>query len=460
MTSGYVQGNYWNCNFEGAVYDPDPTFNPTTKKSYFPEASTNYAFMFFTNQLQGASDPARNYAVETNWVDANRRDQLTYRCGFPTNVGIDIKLVARQFTCNWNNINDFLLYEFTFTNTGVVDIDGDGTPEKTNHKIEAFTFGTTREVVAASGGALLSGTRGTDYTLTGRVSGYIGDDDPDGNPWDMDVSFPGANATDLNADGTPKAAGKANFGMNNYSSKIFLDRWMGLSWLAAKKGDGNPANADKKTIFGTHPIGVGKERGWYHASGQGANLIVGTRFDAFLNGPVYIGGPKISFIAYAGPYYTDGGKKLDAGGIRNPKPNPKFFASGDSDRVTNWVVKPSIKAKLDAGQPLDVATERPDGDQKLNSLDPAIGSLAFTQKWEDGKASATADYPAGWGKWTKGYSGLHNFDQGMFSGIGPFSLDVGESMTIVFVEYAGYRLEGVQRSQRAGRWAYEKGWKA
>jgi hypothetical protein len=440
------------------VYDPDATFNPSTKKSYWPVAGPNYAFMFFTNQLPGASDATRNYAEETKWVDANRRDQLIYRCGFPTNVGIDIQLVARQFTCNWNNINDFLLYEFTFKNTGGVDIDGDGTPEKTNHKIEAFTFGTAREVVMGSGGSELAGTRGTDFSCA-RLSGYVGDDDPEGNPWDMSVSFPGAALANLNPDGTPKGPGKSDFGMNNYGAKTFLDRWMGMNWLAAKQGTGSPANPDKKTIFGTHAIGVGKERGQYHATGNGANLIVGTRFDGLYISGVPINGPKIVFTAYAGPYFADGGKTNDAGKIRAPRPNPNFFASGDSDRVTNWVVKPTIKTKLDAGQPLTEA-ERPNGDQKLNSLDPALTSTAFNQKWEDGKATATTDYPAGWGKWTKGYSMPQNFDQGFFTGIGPFSLDVNETMTVVFVEYAGYRLEGVQRSVRAARWAYEKGWKA
>lgn len=448
--SGYPAGNYWSSNFEGAVYDPSATFNPSTKKSHWAVAGPNYAFMFFTNQLPGAGDPSRNYARDVKYIDATRRDQVIYEAGFPTNVGIDIKLTARQFTLNWNNLNDFLLYEYSFTNTGVVDIDGDGTVDQTNHKIAAFTFGTTREVVMGSGGAEFSGTRGTDFTAP-RLAGYVGDDDPDGNPWNMTVSFPGANP----------AVGpvKGDFGMNNYSSKIFLDRWMGMTFLAAKQGTGNPSNPDKKTIFGTHPIGTGKNRGWFNASGQGENLIVGTRFDGFYNAGVPINGPKICFTAYAGAFYEDGGKKLDATSIRAVKVNTKFFASGDPENVTTWVVKPSVAAKLAAGTALD-ETERPNGDQKLNSLDPAIGASAFRQKWEDGRADSTTNYPTGWGKWTKGFSWDSNFASGLFTGVGPFSLDVGETVTIVFVEYAGYRLEGIQRSLRSARWAYETKWAA
>lgn len=447
--SGFPAGNYWSSNFEGVVYDRSPAFNPAGKRSHYAVAGPHYAFMFFTNQLPGATDPARNYAREVRFTDATRRDQVIYEVGFPTNVGIDIRLVARQFTLNWNNLNDFILYEFSFTNTGVVDIEGDGVIDQTGHRIDAFTFGSTREVVMHSGGAEFSGTRGTDFSCP-RLAGYVGDDDPDGRPWDMTVSFPGAFPA--------SAPRKADFGMNQYGSKIYTDRWMGMSWLAAKRGSGNPANPDKLTIFGTHGIGTGTNRGWFSASGQGEDLIVGTRFDTFLAAGVPIGGPKVCFTAYAGAFYEDGGKSMSGARIRSPRPNPRFFDARptDTDNVTEWVVKPSIRAKLAAGTPL-VESERPNGSMNLRSLDPAF-PLAFYQKWEDGAASATTTYPAGWGRWTKGWSWDSNFASGLFVGIGPFSLDVGETMTVVFVEYAGFRLEGVQRSLRSARWAYERAW--
>ncbi|MEK6571502.1 MAG: hypothetical protein AABZ61_09040, partial [Bacteroidota bacterium] len=291
---------------------------------------------------------------------------------------------------------------------------------------------------------------GTDFSAP-RLSGYIGDDDPDGNPWNMTVSFAGANPA--------TAPTKGDFGFNNYGAKIFQDRWMGMTFLAAKQGNGNPVNPDKKTVFGTHPIGAGKNRGWFNASGQGENLIMGTRFDNFYISGVTINGPKVGLTGYAGAFYEDGGKKLDNASIRAPRPNSRFFASGDPANVTTWVVTPSIAAKLAAGTPLG-ESERPHGDQKLNSLDPAIGAAAFRQKWEDGKADASTNYPAGWGTWTKGFSWDSNFASGLFTGIGPFSLDVGETVTVVFVEYAGYRLEGVQRSLRSARWTYETKWAA
>ncbi len=47
---------------------------------------------------------------------------------------------------NWNNFNDFYILELTFTNTGVVDMNADGTPEKTDHVIEALTTVHARRV--------------------------------------------------------------------------------------------------------------------------------------------------------------------------------------------------------------------------------------------------------------------------------------------------------------------------
>ncbi len=48
---------------------------------------------------------------------------------------------------------------------------------------------------------------------------------------------------------------------------------------------------------------------------------------------------------------------------------------------------------------------------------------------------------------------MHDLDQGMFSGIGPFSLDVGESMTIVFVRDTPVivlRVSSVRREREGG----------
>ncbi len=446
--SGFTQGNYWNNGFEVAAYDPSPTFNDASKASYWKVAGPNYAYMFYTNKLAGAGVPSRDFAEETKWVDVNKREQIIYRCGFPTNLGIDVQLTARQFTCNWNNLNDFVLYEFTFTNTGVLDVDGDGTPEKTNYT-PVITFGTWREVVAASGAGDKTGVRFTDFSFGGRFSGYIGDNNPDGEPWDIFLTFCGANPNNVNPDGTMKSAGKNDLGIQ-FTSKAYIDRWMGMNWIAAKKGNGNPNNPDKTTIFGTHPIGVGAQKGWFHSAGQGQNLIVGSRFDNLNDGTTNIGGPKVSFIAFAGCFYEEGGKSRDKTKlIASPKPNPKFFQSSGDEDVTKWIPLPESQR------------QRPDGDFKLASEDPNLKSIAFPQKWEDGTMDDKGtQYPNGFGKWSKGYSHVNNFEAGAFTGIGPFKLEVGETMTIIFAEYGGFRLEGLQKSARAAEWTWKNGYSA
>jgi len=45
----------------------------------------------------------------------------------------------------------------------------------------------------------------------------------------------------------------------------------------------------------------------------------------------------------------------------------------------------------------------------------------------------------------------------MYSGVGPFSLEVGESMTITWVCVGGYRLEGIQNAMAAARYVYDNG---
>ena len=58
----------------------------------------------------------------------------------PTNLGVDVKWRMRQYAANHANLNDFILIELELTNTGVLDADGDGVPEKTDNRVEALTL--------------------------------------------------------------------------------------------------------------------------------------------------------------------------------------------------------------------------------------------------------------------------------------------------------------------------------
>jgi len=155
-----------------------------------------------------------------------------------------------------------------------------------------------------------------------------------------------------------------------------------LAWLDIKEGGlpASPAQStstlpSRSTIFGTHPIGTGAQRGWYVSANSGGSLG-----QSFTN-------PKQMFRISTGAFHKDGGRSRRIAGL-DDSPNADFFASGTPGDVTTWVPKAS---------PL-----QPSGDQKTLN--------AFTSgPFEDGKADGTTNYPTGWGKWSQGYNFNHDF---------------------------------------------------
>ena len=155
---GYDHGNFWNKDIYISVFDPDATFNPATvggvtNPAYFGSSGPNYAMASYVNKpglnpkrvVLGAGDPARDYARETHWVDATTRHHALYEAGYPTNVGVDVKIEVHQYTLHWNNFNDFIMVKLRLKNTGTVDIDADGVAEKTNHRIAALALSCSGE---------------------------------------------------------------------------------------------------------------------------------------------------------------------------------------------------------------------------------------------------------------------------------------------------------------------------
>lgn len=404
---GWNMGNYWAKDMFFSEYNPDATWNPATiggvaNPAYKAVAGGNYAIGSFKSTVAGASDAARNYTRETKWVDATKRHHALYEAGWPTNIGVDVKVKIHQFSLNWNNINDFIIVEVTFKNTGSVDINGDGTVERTNNKINALTMLACGEFMS-SYYLVTSGGRGNAFGAK-RVIGYVGDNDATGKPWDMMIGYPGESAT-----------GGKDMGLNAFPFRYYTDTWSAWSWVDVKKADGTAKN----TIYGTHPVGEGAQRGWFTSAGQGRGLSIGA--GSFNN-------PKNLHIASMGTFYKDGGKSRDATKF-DLAPDPNFFLSGTTGNPTSFI--PKVGAVTTA--------TRPRGDRKLFSEE---GTGAFE----------VATYEA----WAKGFTGENNFDGDMYSGVGPFSLNVGEEMTIVWAEVGGFRLEGVTNAMAAARWAYAR----
>ncbi|MGA3245976.1 MAG: hypothetical protein ABSE41_15270 [Bacteroidota bacterium] len=424
--------NYWYKNAFAGAFDPDPTFCPTqiggkANPSYFSATAggNNYAQLTYMSTVIGGTDAARHYTIEPYWVDGTRRQHAVYEAAWPTNMGIDVKIRAHGFQGpNWDNLNDFVILELEFKNTGNLDMNMDGVAEKTNNTIKAFAFAMTEERYMSVSSYLGGGRNANDITLTPLVAqgAWIDDADASGAPWAFAVMYPAASI--LNP-----PAGQVDIGNNTGPQKRYTDVWSGFVIIDAKQG-GLPTdrsktvvgNATKKTIFGTDPVGVGAQRGWYTSSGSQAQVYG-------------LGNPKAQFLTATGVWFVDGGRSRQTDVTNfNLSPNPNFFASGTAGDITTFV-------------PKTTGATRPDGDFKSTNI-------FDNPSYEDGHADATTLYPTGWGKWTKGASNTENFNGDMFQGAGPFNLAPGESMTIVMATVAGYRLEGIQKAVRAARWAY------
>lgn len=410
---GWTNGNFWGKGMTVCEYNPDPNFNPATiggvaNVAYTAGSGPNYAMASVKNvtstvpgQVPGFTTAARKYQRETRWVDPATRHHAIYEAGWPTNIGVDVKLEIHQYTLNWNNFNDFIIVKVTFKNTGVKDINADGVSEATNNVIHALTVGVHGEVMTSYNLNRAAG-RANRFGAT-RALGYIGDNDPSGAPWDMAVSFPGESVD-----------GKKDMGLNDWPLKFYTDVWTGQSWLGAF----DSAGAVKNTIFGTHPIGVGPERGWYTSAGQQRGF---SGFYGYANN-----NPRHTHSLSMGTFYANGGKTRNAAEL-NLAPNPNFFASGTTGNPETFVPK--------------AAPTRPNGDRKLFSDESATTAFETTL--------GARTYEPGW---TKGFAAPGNFDGDLYSGVGPFRLEVGQSVTVYFAEVAGYRLQGIANAMAAARW--------
>ena len=399
---GWNFGAFWNKEIEITVWDPSPTFNPATiggvaNPSYYAAAGGNYAYAGAGNTTRGkavigSGDANRNYKRETKWVDPQKRQQVLYEAGWPTTVGIDVKMRAHQYSLNWNNFNDFIIVELTLTNTGVVDLNADGTSEMTGHVIEGVAVTTHGEYMACYSLSTSAG-RGNAF-FAQRAIGYYGDNDASGSPWAMHIAFPGESVNGLR-----------DMGIFAGPQRYAADVWSAWTWLGATDASGNPF----PTLFGTHAVGVGAERGWYLSAGVGKGFTMG------------VGDPRHTFVGSTGTFFTNGGKTLNSAQFDLTANANLFNAGSTAGDLRTFVLKSSGRTA-------------PDGDLKSTN---SFGVNPYEASW------------------TKGYTAANNFDGNGFLGIGPFRLAVGQSVTVTWVEAGGYRLQGVANAIASARWVYQ-----
>jgi|SaaInl7_200m_RNA_FD_contig_91_302217_length_6684_multi_9_in_0_out_0_2 hypothetical protein len=418
----------WSQNFMMSEYSHEAINNYYTDAD---ERNPFYANAFWLESMANAGGVSTNADQHGGvpWADDGRLS-MVYEVAMPTNLGIDVKMRVRGFTLNEANMNDWLAMELELTNTGVQDVNCDGEVDRENHKIEALSLGMATEVIGSIRNNV-KGNRKNASWLKSRMIGYDATPDPDGNPWALGFAWgSNNNPADIGADGW--APDENRYVGYRHGQSYPQDIFDGWQYIAVKQGgmDGGSAAADKKTIYDSHGIGEGTERGWYTTF----NRTMASQRTGYAN-----------FLAATGTWYEDGGRTWQWDQLTNMKPDPNYFdqsgtfTAGDPLSFVN-VVKPE-------GQ-----RGRPNGDMKQTG--------SWYQNWEKNYPGTPAPQIPEEDQWLVGGTPptYQNFDGDRFAGCGPFSLEVGETMTVVLVEFAGYRLQGARQSIKSARWAYENDW--
>ncbi len=399
--------------------------------------TSRFMFATFGERVAGANDPARNYKRPARYTD-QARTHLVYEAGWPTTAGIDFKVRAHQFTSNTQNLNDFTVLELSMTNTGVVDSNGDGTPEATGNAIDGVGMmldATISPTIFLDG----RGDRAGNFLNAGRTFGYVAAPDETGSPYGLWAWFANVPPT-VTTGRTVPPAGERSFGINNRNRlEGYTDIWNAWNFMGVKEGAISDtdlgaitaSSADKQTAFGTHSVGTGAQRGWYTSVQWQSSLSSLSASD-------------IAFRNSTATWYADYGKASNGGSVpANLAPNPAFFSGGTADDITTWTV--------------GNAGARPNGDFKYAHQDVGVANIEGVQPvWEPewNASAANGDFYSG----LEGFAREYTFGQALTQGIGPFDLEVGESMTIVWTAAAGFRFEGVSDAVEAARWAWDQGW--
>jgi hypothetical protein len=419
---GYSSGN--------DIYEADGTDDDGGNNG-----TSRFMHAAYNENVAGADDPSRNYTRPARYTDKTRT-HLVYEAGFPTTAGVDVRIRAHQFTPNEQNLNDFVAMEVTLENTGEPDTDADGEVEATGNVIDGIAMrigATPTPSIRISDG----GDRNGDGFSGGRTFGYVATDDEQGNPHNLFTYFKGLNTEGQSQPGE----GARQFGVNFFDNREgYTDIWNGWEFLGVKEGGvpsgdsrtamSYPASLDanapnKETVFGTHPIGQGSREGWYTSSQWRAELGPGSN-------------SRLDFFNATATWYEDYGKTSTGETDIDVSPNSNFFSGGTPGDITTFQVgNPGV---------------RPNGDYKYASEDLPTGIFEpiFEEKWNP---SIPNDFYGG-----KGYTRNYSFVESVGQGVGPFELQPGEEITIVFVSAAGYRFEGLKGATDAAEWAWEKGW--
>lgn len=391
-------------------------------KDLVTEGNENYTFLKYVPGVVGADDPERNFHdPEGGTYLSEDRTYAWASAGWPTTLGVDVKLTVHSWTMPWGHLDDFHLIEMEFYNTGQTDLNGDGEVELTNNKINALTFlywpGCFHFKMTASGYR-------TYYVDNNRYRGSIIDLTPDetGAPWDIYCQAIGSTITD--AEDHPAISREGEY----------YDAYNGYNWLGAKKWNPETGAWEEKFLAFKDTegnevvpaIGEGAQRGWFHTTQPGW-------------GDVFDGSEKKAHIAGMGCFFVDGGKSND-GAKFNLKPNPALFESGTEGQPATFVVKNPAEWQY------------PDGAWEMAEPvmvhDPVTGEALGINPIDPSPDRGHAMEPD---IITQGLISQYQFDGDPVCGFGPLTLEVGERVRVYFYRGSGFRMNGLRKTVKMVR---------
>jgi hypothetical protein len=421
----------WGGTLAAIMFDPSPEFAAANAKNNPPEGSENYSYLMYNTNLPGAGDPARDYVFNgkenggSQFADATR-NHLVAEAGWPTNVGIDVKLKVHSLTVTWGNVDDMHLVEIELYNTGEADVDGDGTVDLTNHRVPAVAFGYGAQPFYM---LMVRNGRRTYTNTNSRYRGYGHDLTPstDGNESPIAFQFHGYGS--FNGNDKEDDPGVGN--------RIgYHDIFYGYGFAGALKWDeATQSWVEKKLAFRRNgeevvpAVGVGDaQRGWF------------TTWQSTQNNVFEPNNPESFFRTIVGAFYADGGKGR-SGSTIDRSPNANLFEDGTPGDITSFVPK-------DPAQ-----WQEPDGAwERVDPVDVVIDGKNFGKNPIDPQKGR----PLEPGVLTQGFTTEYTFQNDWaLGGFGPFSLEVGERVRVFFVRGFGHRLNGLRRAMRAGRAVFE-----
>ncbi len=430
VTSGYYGNPPWSwmsglygIDFGDYMYAVE--FNPTQEfatlnKAVHGEANANYAFLHYNHKIPGYNDPKRNFhdPVGGGAYLSKDRTHAWSSAGWPTQLGVDVKLTVHAWTMPWGHLDDFHLVEIELYNTGQADVNGDGTVDITNNEIYslAFWYG------GAPFGFYFSSDGGRGYFQpNSRFRGFGLDLTPDntGAPWN--IPFQGY-GSDLGEEDFP---GLGDFG-------FYYDAYHGYNFLGAKKWDEATGTwVEKKLAFKdaagnevVPAVGEGARRGWFQTWQPGYNSV-----NDFT--------PKGVHTSAIGSFYKDGGKS-NAKTNFDLSPNPNLFDAGIAGDPTTFVVK----------DPANWAY--PDGAYEMTTpkmaVDPQSGAQLGLSPMDPQRGR-----PLEPGIITEGLITEYRFDGDPVTGFGPIALKVGERVRVYFFRGSGFRMAGLRKTVQMAR---------